>query len=109
MRGGVRGRGRAPSRAAAVRGRSRGTTDRRVEHDARHPRGVERTRPRSPRVLPVRVRRQRTGLRGGDRPTAREAEEIRGAAPAALPAVYASPLRAPVAPPTVPDEPCGGG
>src|SRR5216117_3490228 len=87
---GVRGEGRAPPRAAAGRGRSRGTPDRRVEHDARHPRGVERARPRSPRVRPVRVRRQRTSLRDGNGAAARDATDRRAAGPGTVLVVRAA-------------------
>jgi hypothetical protein len=68
-----------PSRDAAGRGGPRRPPDRRLEHDARHSRRLERTRARSPGVRALRVRGQRSALRGGHRRAARDAPD-RGAA-----------------------------
>ena len=56
---------RAPRRLGGGGGLRR-APDRRLQHDPRHPRGLDRAGPRPPRLCARRLRRQRPGLRRGD-------------------------------------------
>ncbi|NDH63064.1 MAG: hydantoinase/oxoprolinase family protein [Alphaproteobacteria bacterium] len=61
--GGVRGKDRQAVGHAGGEGGLRSASDRGLQHDPRHQGGVDRARPRSTRVRPVRLRRQRPAVR----------------------------------------------